>query len=65
MELKRPEKTEYAPYYETYIGKITGNDIIQTLKDRKVNFIEFASSIPEEKWMHKYCLLYTSPSPRD
>jgi hypothetical protein len=31
----RPEQTEYAPFYETYISKVQGNDILATLDDQR------------------------------
>lgn len=54
MDLKRPEQKEYAPYYETYIGKVEGNNIIKILEERKSNFLAFAESIPDDKWMYQY-----------
>jgi len=31
----RPERGEYAPFYETYISKVQGNDILATLDDQR------------------------------
>jgi DinB superfamily len=31
----RPERTEYAPFYETYISKVQGSDILAALDDQR------------------------------
>jgi hypothetical protein len=31
----RPERNEYAPFYETYISKVQGSDILATLDDHR------------------------------
>lgn len=31
----RPERGEYAPFYETYISKVQGSDILATLDDQR------------------------------
>lgn len=54
MENKRPTKSEYAEYYETYIGKIEGDNLISILKNRTEIFIDFLESIPEDKWLFAY-----------
>jgi hypothetical protein len=46
--------TEYAPYYQHYIDRIEGDDIIWVL-DKQINeFNEFIYTIPGEKKNHSY-----------
>jgi hypothetical protein len=50
----RPQVTDYAPYYQHYIDRIEGDDIIWVL-DKQINeFNEFIYTIPEEKKEYSY-----------
>jgi hypothetical protein len=48
MTISPPEKTEYAPYYESYIGHVKG-DVIRMLGDQILIMQNILSDIPEEK----------------
>lgn len=54
MPITKPKPGEYAPYYETYIGEITTNDLIENLKSTGESSITFLRSIPTEKHLYKY-----------
>lgn len=51
---KRPDKAEYAPYYQNYIDLVKANDIIKTLESQVLAFQAFVTSIPEEKESFAY-----------
>ena len=54
MPITKPETTEYAPYYHTYIGKVNQSDLITALKDGGDNFGKFVSAIPKDKADYRY-----------
>jgi uncharacterized damage-inducible protein DinB len=50
----RPKENEYAPYYQRYIERVVGEDII-TILDNQINeFLELMETIPEEKKIYSY-----------
>ncbi len=51
---RRPESNEYNPYYETYIGKVNGDNFIQNLKEQKYETLAVLSKLSDEDWNHKY-----------
>ena len=52
--MKFPEPSEYAPYYQTYIGLIDRTDIVQLLEEAKQEALDFYGNIPAEKWQTGY-----------
>lgn len=52
--MKKPEKTEYAPYYETYVSLVPETDIVGALRDQSAEFEEVFSAIAEEKGSYAY-----------
>ena len=67
--ITRPEPSEYAEYFETYISKFTPTDFWAEFDTQPDQLRTFLGSLPagEESKLHDpyTCLLYTSPSPRD
>lgn len=53
-KLRKPRKDEYAPYYETYVGKISDPDFLKQLVDLRASTIKFLSNLTEEQWNHRY-----------
>lgn len=51
---RRPQQEEYNPYYETYIGKVEGNDFVQNLKEQKYETLNLLTKLSEQKWNYKY-----------
>jgi uncharacterized damage-inducible protein DinB len=49
-----PERTEFAPYYQTYVQHITSGDIVGTLEAQLADTLEFVRSISEGKSLHRY-----------
>ena len=52
--MSRPERSEAAEYYFTYIGKIPQDDIVGVLEKQLVDLPPFFSGISEEKSLHRY-----------
>ena len=52
--MARPDASEYAPYFETYIGKVPDGDILEILRSQAVEFADFLVSIGEERAGHRY-----------
>ena len=51
---RRPNADEYAKYYETYISKIPGGDIIDILEKQHHAIMEFLETIKEDKSNYSY-----------
>ncbi len=52
--MKRPEKTEYAEYYETYISLVTETDIVSAMQTQLDNLTEIVSQINDEQGLYAY-----------
>jgi uncharacterized damage-inducible protein DinB len=50
----RPENTEAAPYYFTYINQVTGDDAVRTIENQLEESLAFFSQISEEKSTYRY-----------
>jgi hypothetical protein len=50
----RPETTEAAPYYFTYINQVTGDDPLATLESQLPESLNFFLTISNEKSLHRY-----------
>ena len=50
----RPERTEAAAYYFTYIDRIASPDILGTLGAQSAEIVPWLRGIPEEKSRHRY-----------
>lgn len=50
----RPQDTEAAPYYFTYINLVTGDDVLATIESQLEESLAFFSGISEEKSLHRY-----------
>lgn len=49
-----PDRTEYAPYYQTYIEHVPAGDVVETLATAGESATEFLRSIPNEKGSARY-----------
>ena len=54
MKNTRPNKEDYATFYETYIGKIASDDIITALTASLPKTMVFLADIPLDKWGFAY-----------
>jgi DinB superfamily len=50
----RPENTEAAPYYFTYIDQVRGEDVLAVIEGQSEQLPKFFSSISEEKSLYRY-----------
>jgi hypothetical protein len=47
--MRRPLASEYAPYYETYVGGIPETDIIAVLREQRESMLSFLMGVPGSK----------------
>ena len=52
--MKRPETTEFAPYYNTYISLVEDDNVIPALKAQSAELRAVFSAVPEEKGAFAY-----------
>src|SRR4051812_1662643 len=52
--MNRPEKGEYAEYYERYISLVKENDIVAVLEKQQSELLEFFKQVTEEKSLFAY-----------
>jgi DinB superfamily len=52
--ISRPQSTEAAPYYFTYINRVTGDDPLGALENQQEECQGLFSAISEEKSLHRY-----------
>ncbi|HLJ79170.1 MAG TPA: DinB family protein [Acidobacteriaceae bacterium] len=50
----RPQTSEAAPYYFTYIDKVSGEDALQAMESQLAAWLPVLAEIPEEKSRHRY-----------
>lgn len=50
----RPQAGEFAPFYQTYVGKVPEGDVVQILQDLKAPTLEFLQQLSPEQWLHRY-----------
>jgi uncharacterized damage-inducible protein DinB len=50
----RPESSEAAPYYFTYIDQVEGDDVLGMLEGQLEELPAFFATISEEKSLHRY-----------
>jgi hypothetical protein len=51
--MNRPDKTEYAPYYERYVSLVTG-DVADVLGSQTTRLQDMITGMPEEKGEFRY-----------
>ncbi|MDR3610668.1 MAG: DinB family protein [Ignavibacteriaceae bacterium] len=50
----RPNTSDYPPYYQKYIDRVEGDDIIWVLNNQISECLDFLETIPEEKKLYSY-----------
>lgn len=50
----RPAPTEAAPYYSTYIDRITSDDVVGVLESQLDPTLRLAATVSEEQSLHRY-----------
>jgi hypothetical protein len=52
--MTRPEKTEYDPYYETYVSLVPETDVVAALAAQPTELQDIFVALPEEKGSYSY-----------
>jgi uncharacterized damage-inducible protein DinB len=52
--MSKPQNDDYAPYYQTYVGKVEGETIAELIGKYSTHFNEFINSLPEAKANYAY-----------
>ena len=52
--MARPQPTDYAAYYETYVGKVNGDSVKDIISTYSEPMLRFYTSLPEAKADHAY-----------
>jgi uncharacterized damage-inducible protein DinB len=52
--IPRPEPSEYAAHYETYISKVPKGDLFKVLEDQARETQELLARLPDAKALHRY-----------
>ncbi len=52
--MKRPEKTEYAEYYDHYISLVEETDVVSAMQTQLDNLTPLFSQIDDEKGLYAY-----------
>lgn len=51
---KRPQTGEFAAYYNTYISKVAGEDVLAVLAQSHQEVLALLQSLPADKWDYRY-----------
>jgi hypothetical protein len=54
IAITRPDRSEAAEYYFTYIDKVRSDDILQVLEAQSTEALSFFQSIPDSRSLHRY-----------
>jgi uncharacterized damage-inducible protein DinB len=52
--IPRPDASEYAPFYETYVSKVPKGDLMKALEDQRRETQQLLAGVPEAKALHRY-----------
>jgi len=52
--MPRPAETDYAPFYHTYVSKVSGNNIKEVMALYSAPLLDFFLALPEEKADYRY-----------
>ncbi len=52
--MNRPNKTEYAAYYETYVSLVQESDIVSAMRNQADELREIFSQMSDEKGLYRY-----------
>lgn len=54
VTMRRPGAGEYAPYYETYIGKVTETDVLAALRSQRDDTLAVMRRLPADRVDYRY-----------
>jgi uncharacterized damage-inducible protein DinB len=52
--ISRPDASEYAPHYETYVSEVPNGNLLEILEDQRRETQELLAEIPEGRAIHRY-----------
>ena len=52
--IPRPDTTEYAPYYGTYVTKVPEGDVLQLLESQRKETQALLAGMPDARALHRY-----------
>jgi uncharacterized damage-inducible protein DinB len=52
--IPRPEASEYAPHYETYVKTVPAGNLLDILEEQRRQTQDLLASIPEGRALHRY-----------
>ena len=52
--LVRPEPTEYAPYFDKYVSKVPGNDVVSLLESQRLQTAQLFAASTERDGNFRY-----------
>jgi hypothetical protein len=52
--MARPDKSEYAPYYERYVSIVENDDIIDTLGSQPTRLQDLFTAMPDDRGEYRY-----------
>lgn len=52
--MQRPERSEYDPYYETYVSLVPETEIVPVLSGQTTELQDIFNGVPDEKGTHSY-----------
>jgi hypothetical protein len=52
--IMRPDATEYAPYYGTYVSKVGDGDLLKLLETQRTETQALLGGIPDARALHRY-----------
>lgn len=54
VRIPRPLASEYAPFYETYVGRVPETDILAVLREQRDSTLAMMEGVPAEKVDYRY-----------
>lgn len=54
MLITAPDRTEFADYYQTYVEKVAGDDVMKVLTQQPGDVLPMLEGVSEERSLHRY-----------
>lgn len=52
--IRKPEKSEYNPFYEPYVGRLDSDDMVAVLREQLITVSAFFGALTEEQGVYRY-----------
>ena len=53
-KIRRPDASEYAPHYGTYISNVPDDDVLRVLEEQRRETQRLLADIPDTQALHRY-----------